>query len=60
MGGEDRQHRQSSMQKCIGGTYFETGAVIHQTPDGGYISPELPLLWTAITRAATAARIICW
>jgi hypothetical protein len=23
-------------QKCIGGTYFETGAWIHQTADGGY------------------------
>jgi len=24
-------------QKCIGGSSFETGAYIHQTPDGGYI-----------------------
>jgi hypothetical protein len=24
-------------QKCIGGNYFETGAYIHQTADGGYI-----------------------
>src|SRR6478735_11967853 len=24
-------------QKCVGGTYFETGATIHQTSDGGYI-----------------------
>ena len=24
-------------QKCLGGTFFETGAVIHQTADGGYI-----------------------
>ncbi len=24
-------------QKCIGGPYFETGAWIHQTADGGYI-----------------------
>ena len=24
-------------QKCLGGTFFETGASIHQTADGGYI-----------------------
>ena len=24
-------------QKCVGGSSFETGAYIHQTPDGGYI-----------------------
>jgi len=24
-------------QKCLGGTFFETGAWIHQTADGGYI-----------------------
>ncbi|HVU85235.1 MAG TPA: immunoglobulin domain-containing protein, partial [Puia sp.] len=24
-------------QKCLGGAYFETGAFIHPTPDGGYI-----------------------